>query len=297
MSVQLTKFAILVTCYNQAHRITKTLDSLKNQTLSDDKYHIYVSDDLSTDNSLAVLKEYQKTYPFTILQPDCKKYVGKNRNTLIQHAQGEFCVFVDGDDPQELNFLETLDRQITGDFDIYYLSNFTEVWADDKLVEKNALNYDNFMFKVYKTSVLQSMHVNEAIKIGEDVEFAFRYYELLHHNISVINANYLLNRRDDNISLTKNSDVQQRYELELQLYELIKQYEVNDELITKINNKKVELIQLAVLLHQTPPQFNVVTDKLSMKFKLSYYIYKFCNRLNLIGLYYKLLDYKIGHKI
>lgn len=291
----MSKLAVLVTCYNQAQIITKTIDSLEHQSLDSSLYHIYVSDDQSSDNSLEVLHSLAKQYDnITILKNEDKKFVGANRNNLISHFTQEYAIFVDGDDQQEYNFLETIYSQLD-DHDVYYFTKFIEKWNNQDIV-KNALGYDNFMFKAYRKNLLKQMRVNEDIKIGEDVEFSFRYYDMLHSNSKIIEATYSLNRQDDNISLTKNSDILQRYELETKLYDLIKNYQ-QPELIIKINNKKVELIQLAVLSHKPIPTLDVDMKKLSTKFLFSYICFKVCDKFHLLKLYYKLLDYKIGYKI
>lgn len=293
------KLAILVTCFNQEEQIIKTLNTLVNQSLDNNLYTIYVSDDQSTDNSLSVLKEYAKNHSNVIITTNPhKSFVGANRNHLINVFDEDFAIFVDGDDPQDQNFIKSVYDQLDQEHDTFFLTNFTEIW-NNKRVEKNALNYDNFMFKAYSKKLLKNTKVNDQIMIGEDVEYAFRYYQQLHENSTTINANYLLNRCDENISLTKNSDMQKRYNLELDLYNLLNQevYTNIPELNIKINNKRVELIQLAVMLNQTPHQFAIDFKCLTTKFKISYYVYRITKTLHCLGIYKLLLIKKIGHKI
>lgn len=292
------KIAVLITCFNQEDIIKQTLDSMINQTLEKDLYTIYVSDDQSTDNSYQVLTEYADKYDnIKISKNPNKQLVGANRNNLIKMIDDDckYALFVDGDDVQANNYLEVIYHQI--DLHLTYsLTNFSEIWSDDKIITKNALNYDNFMFRVYQTKLLKTMHVDESLKIGEDVEFSFRYHQQLSADNKVIEANYQLNRRDENISLTKNRDISNRLALEEVLYEKIKDYH-DPDLITKIENKKVELIQLQVMTNQPVKNYKVKFTKLGLKFKLSYLMYKTTKLLHLTKLYKSFLIKKIGYKI
>ena len=292
------KVDILVTCYNQKEQIIKTIDSLINQKTTLD-YQIIISDDCSTDGSYELLKKYIKNYQnIKLIQPQEKKCVGNNRNNLIEHIDNDYVIFVDGDDPQPLTFLETIYQEIKKEEkDIYLLKEFVEIWSDKEVI-KEAINYDNFMFKVYKKEILKNLKVNPDIQIGEDVEFAMRNYQQLMNNYKVINARYYLNRLDDNISLTKNQDFLKRFNNEKILYHLIKEYDGNVKLKQKINNKRVELIQLAYLANEKYiPEEKIEFKYLGKKFKLSYLIYKITLFLNVEILYKKLLEKKIGHKI
>ena len=57
------KLSVIVPVYNMAEgdKLVWCLDSLVNQTITD--YEIIAVDDCSTDNSLDILREYEKRYP------------------------------------------------------------------------------------------------------------------------------------------------------------------------------------------------------------------------------------------
>lgn len=296
MNVQPTKLAVLITCYNQENIIYETINSLANQSLDRCYYHIYISDDQSTDKSLEILNKLAMQYDnITVLTNPNKKCVGANRNNLIKNFEEDYAVFVDGDDPQNYNYLFDIYQQLD-DHDIYYIDKFKEIWSD-KEVEKNALKYDNLMFKIYKKNILKEIHIDENMSIGEDVEIAYKNYDLLHENSKIIHAMYYLNRRDDNVSLTKNADFLKRYQLELILYNKIKPFANNKELLNKLNNKKVELIQLAVLANQPVNEEKIDLQLLSPKFFASYMLYQICKMLHCKKFYYQFLMKKIGYKI
>ena len=59
--------AILLATYNGAKFLNEQLESLLSQTYSD--FRIYISDDLSTDSTPLIIKEYSEKYPDKIVLP------------------------------------------------------------------------------------------------------------------------------------------------------------------------------------------------------------------------------------
>ena len=94
------KLSIVVPVYNMAggNKLKYCLDSLVNQTISD--YEIIAVDDASTDNSLAILQEYESNYPwkFKVIQSYENVKQGGARNKGIDAAKGMWIGFVDSDD-------------------------------------------------------------------------------------------------------------------------------------------------------------------------------------------------------
>lgn len=285
--------SVLVTCYNQKDIITKTLDSLINQ-VTDFDYNIIVSDDLSTDGSYQLLCEYANLHPIvTVIQPKTKKRVGHNRNNLINFASAKYSCFVDGDDLQAPHFIDDICKNL-GDDDIYKIKSFSEVWSDENIVVKDALNYENIFLNIYKTSILKTMKFNPDLKIGEDVIFSLKYNKILQNYSRVIDVNYLLNRRDENISLTKNGSHLERFELENKLLtEFLKYEEENDYTKVKVNQKKVDVINYAFIANQPLPKYKVDLKYLPKKHLISYLMYKIMPKL----IYKKIIFRQIAHKL
>ena len=84
------KLSIVVPVYNMAggNKLRFCLDSLVNQTIAD--YEIIEVDDASTDNSLAILQEYESNYPwkFKVIQSYENVKQGGARNKGIEAARG-----------------------------------------------------------------------------------------------------------------------------------------------------------------------------------------------------------------
>lgn len=106
------KLSIVVPVYNMAAggKLNFCLDSLVNQTLAKTEYEIIAVDDASTDNSLAILKEYATRYPglFKVLAHDVNKRQGGAKNTGIEAATGEWLGFIDSDDWVRSDYYEKL---------------------------------------------------------------------------------------------------------------------------------------------------------------------------------------------
>lgn len=104
------KLSIIVPVFNMAGdgKLNYCLDSLINQTVSD--YEIIAVDDCSADNSLDILKEYEKKYPekFIAVHSPVNKKQGGAKNIGLKMAKGEWIGFIDSDDWIVPDFYERL---------------------------------------------------------------------------------------------------------------------------------------------------------------------------------------------
>lgn len=104
------KLSIIVPVYNMAAdgKLNFCMDSLINQTIED--YEIIAVDDKSTDDSLAVLKDYEAKYPDkvkVIASPNNRRQGGA-KNLGLRAASGEWIGFIDSDDWVAPDYYEKL---------------------------------------------------------------------------------------------------------------------------------------------------------------------------------------------
>lgn len=96
------KLSIIVPVYNMAAdgKLNFCMDSLLGQTLAASEYEVIAVDDASTDESPAVLREYERKYPETVkvLYHERNRRQGGARNEGLKAASGEWIGFVDSDD-------------------------------------------------------------------------------------------------------------------------------------------------------------------------------------------------------
>lgn len=90
------KFSIIIPVYNVALYLRECLDSVLSQTFTD--WEAICIDDGSTDESGAILDEYAaKDNRFRVFH-QANAGVGEARNFGINKANGEYVIFLDGDD-------------------------------------------------------------------------------------------------------------------------------------------------------------------------------------------------------
>ena len=81
------KFTIIIPCYNVAKYISKTLDSVLTQT--NKNIEVLLINDGSTDNTLNILKEYEKQYPHIKVFDKFNGGVSSARNEGLKNATGD----------------------------------------------------------------------------------------------------------------------------------------------------------------------------------------------------------------
>ncbi len=94
------KLSIIVPVYNMAAegKLAYCLNSLVNQTIND--YEIIAVDDASTDNSLEILKDFERRFPdrFHAVHSEVNKHQGGAKNIGLKLAKGDWIGFIDSDD-------------------------------------------------------------------------------------------------------------------------------------------------------------------------------------------------------
>ncbi|MCR4792630.1 MAG: glycosyltransferase family 2 protein [Lachnospiraceae bacterium] len=106
--------SVVIPVYNLEKYIKTTLDSILAQDVSD--MEIVLVDDLSSDSSTEVIREYADAHPdacIRLFEPGKKLKACGARNYGIKMAQGRYIAFLDGDDlwmkdkiSKQLSFME-----------------------------------------------------------------------------------------------------------------------------------------------------------------------------------------------
>lgn len=174
--------SIIVPVYNMVAdgKLAYCMDSLVNQTLED--YEIIAVDDASTDNSLEILRSYEKRFPdrVRVLAHEVNKRQGGAKNTGLRAARGEWIGFIDSDDWVSADYYEKLlakARETGADLvgcDYSLVSEHT--FQVGKIVRNNTaeqtgllneekhkrllLRPGSMVLKIYKHSVIQENHLD-----------------------------------------------------------------------------------------------------------------------------------------
>ncbi len=105
------RFTIVVSAYNVEAYIAECLDSLKRQTFAD--FQVIVVNDCSTDGTAKAIGEcVTADARFTVLNQPTNRGLSAARNAGMAQAQGEYLLFLDGDDYYVETALERLDAEI-----------------------------------------------------------------------------------------------------------------------------------------------------------------------------------------
>lgn len=110
------KASVLVPIYNVERFLADTLESIVQQTIDQSEIEVLLLDDGSPDNSIRICEQYARKYPyFKILRKE-NEGLSKTRNYGINHAQGKYLFYLDGDDTITPETLEN----VTTFFDLHY---------------------------------------------------------------------------------------------------------------------------------------------------------------------------------
>lgn len=142
--------SIIVPVYNAERYLAKCVDSLLNQTLQN--IEIVCVNDGSTDNSLAILKEYDD-YRIVIVDKNNSGVSGA-RNNGLDVARGNYIMFVDSDDWIEAETCEVAYNSIVQEqADIVMWSYITETF--ERSTPKTIFRQNNIF---YKKQVSEKLH-------------------------------------------------------------------------------------------------------------------------------------------
>lgn len=186
---------IFVTVYNIEQHLARFFDCLKAQTYRD--YEVLMIDDGSTDNSLAVCREYAKADDR--IRVIAVEHIGISaaRDLALENIRTPYATSLDGDDYFDKDYLKHLmDAEEKTGADLV-LSNVILVYEDgsekNRFVSREEGFYTkeafpsllpallmeerlNFLYaKLYKTALLQQVHIEANVMQGSDTMINFRY--------------------------------------------------------------------------------------------------------------------------
>ena len=89
--------SVIIPVYNAAGTLSKCLDSVCGQKLTQD-FEVICVNDGSTDSSADILIEYEKRYPELVVIEEENRGGAGARNCGLQKAEGKYLFFLDADD-------------------------------------------------------------------------------------------------------------------------------------------------------------------------------------------------------
>lgn len=309
------RFSIIVPVYNIENYIDKCIESILGQTYND--YEILIIDDGSTDNSLEKCSELSKKCTKIKVIHQKNGGLSNARNTGIKIAQGEYLMFLDGDDflkDKEClkNISIRLDQTDHPDVlqykMIYYYeqnNNFIELKEIDNIVcNKNSkVEFLNTMIsngtfsvsacdKIVKRELVinNNLLFNEEIT-SEDIDWSLKLY--LHvDTIVTLSMPIYVYRQSRMGSITYNPNKKSINSIKY-IIEFWTKFNYQDIKIKEIylNYLAYQYTILLTIINKKNCDKNLKKEIYSYKYLLQYdrnYKVKLCNRI------YKIFDIKLG---
>ena len=174
--IEKEKVSIIVPMYNAEKFIRKTIESVLAQTYQN--WEMLIMNDVSTDNSLAIVSVYaKKDERIKIVNTEKNVGVVKGRNFLIDLASGKYIAFLDADDywhneklEKQIKFMKEKNASIS-------CTEYTRVKENEEKINdviiKEEISYNDML----KNNYLGCLTViYDAEKIGK------RYFKELEKN-------------------------------------------------------------------------------------------------------------------
>ena len=116
--MQNIEISVIIPVYNSEKYLRECLDSVFNQTFTL-PYEVIASINGSTDSSIDILKEYEKSHPnLVIINDPVNKGAARARVDGINKSKGKYLAFIDSDDRYHEDFLATMYGEIVKGYDI-----------------------------------------------------------------------------------------------------------------------------------------------------------------------------------
>lgn len=147
------KFSVVIPVYNVKNYLSECVNSVLNQT--NENYEIVLVDDGSTDGSSELCDKYAKEKLQVRAFHQKNQGVAAARNLGIEHAYGDYIIFVDSDDWIDPKTLEHLEKRIDNGKQIdVIIFSYAKEYGDNSyikyVIEDNQFSEDELSKVVYR---------------------------------------------------------------------------------------------------------------------------------------------------
>lgn len=254
----MVEISVILPVYNSENYIKECLDSLLSQTFKD--IEILCIDDGSTDGSLNILKDIEKTDSRITVITQENMGVAKTRNNGLNLVKGNYVYFMDSDDCLDKNAFKKLHDNITSnrsDFcimKVIFVNGSEEykfpAFDIDKEFDKVNFNDFTFTYRDVKSHVLNDLfapwlklYSAEFLKSNDDFTFPEikSYSDAPFHVKTMLNASrisfvpeYLYYYRENDGSLVHSSANTINF---FRLSDIIEDYLVKNDFIDEFTDE------------------------------------------------------------
>lgn len=203
----MNKVSVITTVWNVEEWLDKNIQAFLNQTLKETE--LILINDCSPDNSKNIIAKYDDPR-IKVINNEINVGPGVSRQIGLDNSNGEYTIFVDGDDWLEEDCLEVMyNEAIQQQADI--VSCKTIQHNDYGLLPNKEIGYiyykeDFYNFinnKLIKRSIWDKTHYSP-LRFREDINTLFRCLEFSNNTIKLEYAGYHYNLRPNSLTSTRN---------------------------------------------------------------------------------------------
>lgn len=215
--------SLIIPIFNSEKYLSKCLDSIYNQNISESQYEVICVNDASPDKSRLIVLEYQKNHNNLILtEHDVNRKLGAARNSGRNLAKGKYLWNIDADDYIQPNILKNLIEICESNqldilmFNFNHLVNnveslnikypFPNSEVFDGITYLNKYCLDNFSeispiwTQIYRIDFLNKNKIySPEMNTGEDGPYTYKSLLLAKRIMSITNSCYVYRANDDSI--------------------------------------------------------------------------------------------------
>lgn len=213
------KISVVIPVYNAEKYLDKLFDSILSQSYTN--YEIICVNDGSKDNSYSILQKYSKNNNNILIFDKKNEGPGLTRKFGYKQASGDLIFFIDSDDylPNNSVFEKIIKTFSNNNIDLLLF--------ESERVPSNGINNKTIYKKDFKTGLYKINELNDCIVEGslwmkifkknlfsesffynsdnfEDVYTTYKYLNKCENFYYLAESCYVVNRTNDNNSLTKN---------------------------------------------------------------------------------------------
>lgn len=184
--------SIVIPVYNGAGTISRCLDSIWIQGLNESEYEVICVNDCSTDDTVKVISDIQKSHPnLRLLHNEVNLRAGGSRNHGVREARGMYTLFIDADDyfdkemADAVRYLQGTNLDIlmigfakeqsnTPSFTLVHHCSNQEILTGFEFLKKNMIPYGPCQY-FFKRSLMLDNNIYFVEKVQcEDVDWSHR---------------------------------------------------------------------------------------------------------------------------
>ena len=244
-------YSVIIPVYNSEHFIKRCVSSIINQN-NPTEFEVLLIDDGSTDGSGALCDAIAKTDSRIRVFHQENKGVSATRNAGLEHAKGEYVLFVDSDDflvegafavleehvsrfqPDVLVFEINCVRENIITYTSQLEDRFSKTPAETRLLLSEIYERGNIascVNKLYKRSFIGNIRFCEDVRYGEDLLFNLQLFTEATHICTIDKALYSYDQHNDSLS----TNVTERL-----IDEMLILYSASDSFFDKLGVEKSE---------------------------------------------------------